>query len=1430
MGNSASAALCKKFGTKVTVGRIDLGFANRLIIDDSEMLDHNGKQMLRVSRISVKVNLLALLNGRIEITSAQFFGLKANLYKATSQAQPNFQFVIDSLASKDTTNKSKPLDLQINSLIIRNSGVKYKCLYKASQPHKFSTSDLNATDISAHFIVNRITNDSLNVKIKRLSLKEQKGLDLKKLSLQATIGSSGARLENMQVSLPNSDIYVKEISATYRTKDKQIEIPTLQYKGMITATKLAIHDIACFIPSFYGDTHEVLSLSTNFSGTGSSCQVNNFKLLSNMGLILNANGSVRNFPQNTQWALNLNELSVGNAEIAAIAKAFTRKDLPDVVNRLGHIRISGFAGGTNKNIASNGNIQTELGNVKFAFEKRRKHINAHVATQKFNIAKLTGNNTLGYLSADIKAEGTSPKDVLATGRIYDFNYNGYSYNNINVNASYRNKTLNGKIAIDDPNAKIALNGLVNLSSSRPIINAQAAIESFSPNTLGLTSKWRGTTFSCNIVADLSASNINDANGKIQIKDFKAAKPSSVYSIDNILVSAGNNKNMHFLNIDSDFGRIGIVGSFNYNTISRSVMNLLASKLPTMPGITYSPLKEHNRFKIDATLSDTKWLKEIMGVPLDIDMPLSMSGELDDRGKKIDLICDAPSFSYNGGRYKGASITISSPNDSISADIRIKKLMNKGKAMSLKLKAGASNNRLKTSLSFQNNEVHPLRGEINASTVFAKNEKGMPAAYINVLESKATIGDTTWQVSPSTIEYYKNHLAVDGFCIRHGKQYIGIDGIATKDTGDSLTVKLNDIDVSYVLNLINFHSVDFFGMASGEAYVAGAFTKTPQLAADLQVKDFKFETGRMGTLYAHVGYDDNEGNINIDATAMDEDNRKTLINGYVSPKHNFIDLGIKAQGTRAEFMESFCGSFMDNVDADINGEVNVVGPLSNINLVGKATVSGSVHMTTLNTTYWMHNDSVTFVPDEIIFKGDTLRDRNGNIGIMTGSVYHKHLTNLSYDLGIKAHNLLAYDTHTFDGNSFYGTAYVTGDCSIKGKSGEVVIDINAKPEKNSILVYNVSDHSTATSRDYIHWKKAPETKDTAADSDSTAKAAAKEKVELSTNIRLNFLVNCNTDATLKLLMDETTGDYITLNGDGVLRATYFNKGTFDLYGNYNIDHGVYKLTIQNIIKKDFLFQKGGTIAFGGDPYNASIDMKALYVLNSVNLSDLNIGRSFSNNNVRVNCLMNITGTPDAPKVDFSLDMPTLGNDAKQMIYSLLNAEEEMNQQVLYLLAVGRFYSQGNNNSSGNNAQYSQTSLAMQSFLSGTISQQINNVLSNVINSSNWNFGANISTGTEGFNDAEYEGLLSGRLLNNRLLINGQFGYRDNPNATTGFIGDFDLKYLLFPNGNLAINVYNKTNDRYFTRNTLNTQGFGIIMKKDFTRFTDLFFSRKKKKNR
>ena len=156
---------------------------------------------------------------------------------------------------------------------------------------------------------------------------------------------------------------------------------------------------------------------------------------------------------------------------------------------------------------------------------------------------------------------------------------------------------------------------------------------------------------------------------------------------------------------------------------------------------------------------------------------------------------------------------------------------------------------------------------------------------------------------------------------------------------------------------------------------------------------------------------------------------------------------------------------------------------------------------------------------------------------------------------------------------------------------------------------------------------------------------------------------------------------------------------------------------------------------------------------------------------------------------------------------------MNMQFIYLLGVGKFYTmdlaQSQNTENNGN---------MEAFLSSTISGQINNLLSSIISSDNWNLASNIRTeNMMGISDntlgnMEVQGILEGRLLDNRLLINGNFGYRDNPMYASNFIGDFDIRYLL--NNNISIKGYNKTNDRYFTKTSLTTQGVGLLFQRDF----------------
>lgn len=1397
LGKEVAEALADKFGTKVEVGKVNLGFFNRIIIDDVMMYDQQGDSLIYASRLSAKIDYMAATQGKISVSSAQIFGLRANLYRQTAKSPANFQFVLDSLASKDTT-QHKPLDLHIGSLIIRRGAIAYNQRDVATRSGVFSPQHIRVSELSSHILLNHVTDNSIDLLLKKLSFKDESGFKLQSLHFKLQADRQKATLKEFRLLMPRSELVLDDLKATYRFEGKRFIPESLRFKGGIQQSKITFADVASLVPALR-HFDDAVFVSSRFSGTAKSISVPSLNLSTGSGSFnLQARGSYSHASSHPAWNADIANLNLSPAGVEFLAENLGSKvKIPKEIQRLGTIHLTGKAKGYEKVLSAKGNIETDAGNISLQAVKSDDRIKASVDTRGVNLGRILDNRKLGTVEARIDAHGTM-KHLFAKGNIARFDYGNYDFHNIDIDGDYDMKTLRGTASIADPNVNLSVKGDYHLGSR--LYALDAAINHLRPTVLGM----------------------------------KMHDPS--YSLDNISISANNKGKEGHLDIEAPFVSLYARGQYDLTTIYGSIMRLVADKLPTIPGISKHAAKGYNDFTLQANITSAEVLQRMFGLPLSLNLPVHINGNISDAEKNVNLYINAPNFSWDGSAFHDANIELNTIGDSLKMEARISQGFPYEKAPVYRLRAAAADNNLSTLLYYANQSSKlPITGKIDARTQFFTSDNGATGVHVTVNPSEIMLGEKKWLLNPADIIYRKNELTVDMLNFSHGDQHIIINGKATPQATDSIVADLKDVDVAYILNLVNFHSVDFAGKASGKAVVKSIF-QTPEAYANLDVKDFVFENGPLGTLHAKAAYDNQEGQINIDATAEDGPEHLTVINGYVSPKRNYIDLGIEAHNTSLKFMENFCGSFLNNVEAWCKGKLNVVGDLKNINLVGDVVAHGRMHMKQLGTDYTFNHLRAHAIPDDIQFEGDSIYDshyngKHSHFALIRGGIHHKHLTRLSYDLDIDANNFLGFDTHEFGDDTFYGTVFATGTVGIHGKSGETIIDIDATPEPHSIFVYNVASPDAISAGSFIHWNDATPYiyRPYSPDSDKDKKKDSSS--DFSSDMRINFLVNTNPNLTLKLMMDEQTGDYITLNGNGVIRANYYNKGGLDMFGNYVVDHGQYKLTIQNIIKKDFDFQPGGTIAFGGDPYNAPLNLQAKYTVNGVPLSDLSIGRSFSSNNIRVDCLMDITGTPGAPKVDFSMDLPTVNSDAKQMIYSVINSQEEMNQQVLYLLGIGRFYTQTKNNQTSEDAsQQSQTSLAMQSLLSGTISQQINNVLSSFVNSSNWNFGANISTGNEGFNNAEYEGILSGRLLNNRLLFNGQFGYRDNANATQSFIGDFDLRYLIFPNGNLSIHVYNQTNDRYFTRNSLNTQGVGLIMKKDFFNLRDLLGIKKKSKDK
>ena len=1457
VGSEVASALAGKLGTRVEVGRVDVGFLNRVIVDNVRIYDQKHKKLLFATRVAAKVDIIPLFEGRVSVSSAQLFGLDANLYRTSKNSPTNFQFVLDSLASKDTTSH-KPLDLRIASLVIRNGKARWND-YQKPKGNVLDINHLNVSNLSAHILLNHITDNTIDASVRRLALKEQSGLDLRQLAFKLKTDKHSATMSNLTIELPRSKVFFPYIHASFgesgnKNSGSSSPLKNLKYTVKLAKSYIAPADLGFLDPALRGFSNR-LNLQADIDGTSDNINVKTISIVTDdESIVVRGHGGVDHLSGTPHWFFVASPLKTSADGIKYVARNLRNHNIkmPDAVIRLGDIYFIGKANGQGKNISADGDIRTSAGNVTLKAEYNGGKFNAAVKTPGFELGHVLDNKDFGKVIADITAHGVIPNpfrlpalDVTASGNVRQFDYHGYSYRNISVDGTFANETFNGKASIDDPNGKLNLAGTINRSKILVSLDAQH----FNPYNLKLTNALGNRSFSMKAKADVTGSDLDHLNGSLDITDFSAIGEGKSYVVNQLHANVRNNFRHRSADVASDFGELHLSGVYDYQTLYNSFLSVLDHHLPSLfPGERRS---SGNAFTVHGSLVSAKVLRDILGIPLHFNGPVNINGSVNDLAHAIDLNLTAPEVVYNGNHIKNASISIS-PNasgqfgssegfttkDGLQCQIRGERVSDNGTPLAIVLNATASNDDVTLNGTWDLRGNTHNYGDLSANVhLFRSAARGLGLS-VDVNPSVEVFDTIHVAVQPSHLTYQQNLLNIDHFEVSNGEQHVSVNGQTTGNENDSLLVDFSNINLKYVLDLVGFNSVKFTGLVTGRGYVK-SFFKSPKAYANLDIADFRFQGGEFGTLHAKVDYDNNVGRININSVADDGSDCYTNIDGYVSIKEHYINLPMVCHNTKLQFLEGFAGAVLSNVEATGNGTCRIFGDLSEVNMDGDMISNGDMSITQTNTTYTMHNSHIHIVPDEIEFAHDSIYDRDGNLGIITGGIHHHNFHRWTFDIHVEADHLLCLNLPEFGDNTFRGVIYGSGSCDVIGRPNETTINANITPVGKSYMEYDAGYSGALDDNSFIHWKDATTDSVKLVRQDSTARPPAfvgegsPQEIDIPSDFTMNLLINTTPDFTLRVLMDESNGDHMDFHGDGVIRATYYNKGAFQMFGNYNVEFGNYTMTIQNLVKKNFTFQPGSSITFGGNPFDALLNVKAQYTVNGVSLSDLQMGRSFTSGNIRVNCLMNILGTPLKPNVTFGIDLPTLSSDAQQMVRSVMDSEEDMNQQVLYLLAVGRFYNPGNNNAEiESNASQSRTSLAMQSVLSGTLSQQLSNVLSSVIHNTNWNIGANISTGDEGFSDAEYEGLLSGRMLNNRLFFQGQFGYRDKVTTNnSSFIGDFDLRYLLTPNGNAAIRVYNQTNDRYFTRNSLTTQGIGFILKKDFNTIGDLFtIGNKNKKNK
>ena len=514
----ATRELSQLFQTEVTIGNVNLGLLNRLIIQNVSLKDREGEDMLKISRFSVKFDISPLLHGQIRISSIQLFGLNAQIRRNTPDSPPNLQFLIDALSPKDTVRKEKNIDMRINTVLIRRGQLSYDVLSAAQTPGKFNASHVKIENLSATLALKALLKDSLNAQIRRMSFNEQSGFQLKRLSAKLSANRKSMQLSDLLIGLPDTEIAIDTLWAASQDTLRLIPPGTdTRYKGRIDAS-VTPADLCAFVPALK-HFHDPLLLRLAAEGEGGRMRCTELSV-SNADKQLHIEAEATVNAENTSRPPYLfgkvSEVSVSQKGFDWLLHNLTgRNNTPDIVKRLGFLKFEGDISGFPNQLTTYGDFRTAAGNLRANITMHRdtltrmRSYSGRLTSQNIDLGKLLNKeNTFGKTAFDIELEGfkyqNNRPESYIKGTIASLEYNQYNYQNISLDGQYKPGGFKGKLAMDDENGLIEINGQFVTEQQTPDFNLRAVVRNFRPNKLHLTKKYEDTDISLNLTADFNS--------------------------------------------------------------------------------------------------------------------------------------------------------------------------------------------------------------------------------------------------------------------------------------------------------------------------------------------------------------------------------------------------------------------------------------------------------------------------------------------------------------------------------------------------------------------------------------------------------------------------------------------------------------------------------------------------------------------------------------------------------------------------------------------------------------------------------------------------------------------------------------------------------------------------------------------------------------
>lgn len=1371
-----------------------------------------------------------LLYRKLSISGIRLIHPSVRLYADSTGARPNYAFLTDLFGGNGEKTR---MMLRANSIVLRNASFTYDILDRPVTEGRFDPCHAGIDNLNASISLKALGTDTAAVSVRKLRARERSGFQIRSLRGNFSAGPHSVSIDGLTLHTQESTVSVLELKSQVGLADLRKPDPSVSFTASAVATVTG-HDFKAFIPGLAGMNEKVTA------SLDAKCDSNRLTL-TDLALKLGRGEFTMNSSATVTPDSAFSFKNPFNSHAECSARCRFTEDLPmwlerqlsgldlhvpDVCRNIGNGSLSVEAGSSSSALEFTMNIDTESGVTILKFDGENGNCSVSVDASDIQVGRIAGTLQAGPCSFTLNAAAGSNGDSIVGNADIDISsavIGGYCYKDIAASADVDGDTYRASINFSDNNGALSLLAGMRCNDV-PQFWAQIGIDTVRLDRYSL-GQLDSIGVSGRLTARFSGTDIDLIDGSLSIDSLFCSRPDDRnWYMDNMTATlTGGGTDRRTATVSSDFANAAMAGDFRLSTLASSFSTLASVIAPTLADwlelnvpACRKKVTNENSLVFNADIASLDFADVVLDFPAELTSDVSLNLSMNERDESFRLLATIPGLRYNGNLISGFDMSATLDEGVFHSEICGDFLSESGKHFNLDNYADAASGRpdsVDIGIRIGDNQTGtsiPLLAHLRFDEISSRQLKS--SVFID--SSCISFNSDLWELELDSISAVKGSFNISDlqFRNRENASSLSANGTVSADSTDILHLAINNLDMEGLTSLAGTGRMGLKGIASGQLDLIGLLGKTA-FEGSLDVKGLEFMTSSQGDLEADFFWDPHLSQVSISGIAVDSTHSaRTVMNGFYRPADSFIDMKIGATHTDLHFLNTWTSGTFSELGGRVTGDIRLTGYGHNLDLEGEAILEdGLFDLESIGARFVVKEDTLRFEPGKMLFDNIDLSDEYGHTGTMNCHIGHEHFHNFNVDLSAHVNDMMVYRVSESDKSNIFATVFAEGSVKL-GYDGTNGLDIKVdastadgtrfgfKQANGQVASYNFL---TIIDRNGISTDPTA----TFGTDELTPQPYRRSKFNLDLNVK------CDNSAILDLSMGSLTG---LMRGDGNIGVKYNSKDGIMLNGFYNLSYGMCSLSLEDLIRKDFSLREGSYVRFNGPLMDTELNLLTYHSVNSATVYDLDPSVS-SNSSTRVRCLMDITGTAGSPELSFDIDIPNGTAQEKDILASATATEEQRSLQFMYLLAIGRFYSYDVNA----DAQNAGSPSAMESLVNSAVNGQINRIMSSFIHNDKISLSSNLSAGSYLSNDAtnlsnrELEGILEAHLLDNRLLVNGNFGYRQNAiDNTSNFIGDVEVRYKLLPRQGISLKGYNKSNDKYFSKTTLTTQGVGLVFERDF----------------